>query len=452
MAVMDVRKVVELSPECAPRIDVCMRRRWPAAATQNMTPHEWPKPFHTLPQQLQQQLDQLLTKMEEGAERYIGFPNSLDLHTNECLAKFLGFPINNIGDPFVMNAGLHTCEFEKEALEFCMDLLHLDNPRDRWGYITNGSTESNTYGLMLGRDIYPDSILFFSQDSHYCLPKIAHMLRMEAEIVPSDDGGEIDYDALRDALKTRCVETGRPPVLCCNVGTTMKGALDKPDRILAICDELGLEERHLHCDAALHGMMLPFLEGAPIADFRLPIGSLSFSGHKFPGSPIPCGVVLTRTSTICNTQQLLWRRENNAEYVGSIDTTISGSRNGISVLTLWLQLMRFGREGLRERVRHSMEMVQLAQTLMQEQDIPCYHHPFSNILVFPQPSHQLLRRWMLSAQGETLAHIVLMPGTGPEKVARFVEELKEDPGMRLSSKDFHVPKLETTPMPAIAKK
>lgn len=407
--------------------------------------HGWPSSFASLPPRIQGQLDQLLTKMEDGATRYIGFPNALDLQTNECLSKFLSYPINNIGDPFIMNAGLHTCELEQELLRFSMDLLHLQDPNDRWGYVTTGSTESNTYGLMLGRDIYPDCILFFSADAHYSLPKIAHMLRMEAVIIASDDGGEIDYDALRDTLKTRCAQTGRPPVLCCNVGTTMKGAIDKPKRFLAICDELGLEERYIHCDAALLGLMLPFLEGAPIADFRLPIGSLSFSGHKFPGSPIPCGTVLTRTSTISNAQHLRWRRENNAEYVGSIDTTISGSRDGISVLTLWLQLLRFGREGLRERVLHCMAMVELAASTMREHDIPCYHHPFSNILVFPQPSPLLLRRWMLAAQGETLAHIVLMPGTGPEKIAQFIDEIHDDAGLRLSARNFHIPKIEKPP-------
>jgi histidine decarboxylase len=295
---------------------------------------------------------------------------------------------------------------------------------------------------MLGRDIYPDGILFFSNDSHYSLPKIAHMLRMEAEVVASDEGGEIDYDALRDALKRRCADTGRAAVLCCNVGTTMKGALDKPARFLEICDELGIEERHVHCDAALLGLMLPFQEGAPMADFRLPIGSMSFSGHKFPGSPIPCGIVLTRASTVGGTQEMLWRRENSAEYVGSIDTTISGSRDGISVLTLWLQLLRLGREGLRQKVQQCTEMVDLAESMMLAQGIPCYHHPYSNILVFPQPSPHLQRRWMLAVEGGVLAHIVLMPGTGPEKIAQFVDEIKDDPGLRNAARSFRIPKLE----------
>lgn len=52
---------------------------------------------------------------------------------------------------------------------------------------------------------------------------------------------------------------------------------------------------YIHCDGALFGMMMPFLkQDAPMVTFRKPIGSVSVSGHKFVGAPMPCGVVITR--------------------------------------------------------------------------------------------------------------------------------------------------------------
>lgn len=51
----------------------------------------------------------------------------------------------------------------------------------------------------------------------------------------------------------------------------------------------------IHCDGALFGMMMPFLrQDAPMVTFKKPIGSVSVSGHKFVGAPVPCGVVITR--------------------------------------------------------------------------------------------------------------------------------------------------------------
>ncbi|CAI6002595.1 unnamed protein product [Closterium sp. NIES-65] len=56
--------------------------------------------------------------------------------------------------------------------------------------------------------------------------------------------------------------------------------------------EAGLsdEQCYIHCDGALFGLMLPFVKKAPRVTFKKPIGSVSVSGHKFAGCPMPCGV------------------------------------------------------------------------------------------------------------------------------------------------------------------
>ena len=51
------------------------------------------------------------------------------------------------------------------------DMMHLS--RDRaWGYVTSGGTEGNMYGLYMGREIFPDGVMYFSQDTHYSVVKI----------------------------------------------------------------------------------------------------------------------------------------------------------------------------------------------------------------------------------------------------------------------------------------
>ena len=41
-------------------------------------------------------------------------------------------------------------------------------------------------------------------------------------------------------------------------------------------------------------LQIPFVKAAPMVTFKKPIGSVSVSGHKFVGAPVPCGVVITR--------------------------------------------------------------------------------------------------------------------------------------------------------------
>ena len=47
-----------------------------------------------------------------------------------------------------------------------------------------------------------------------------------------------------------------------------------------------------------HPTQIPFVKKAPMVSFKKPIGSISVSGHKFVGSPVPCGVVMTRARHI----------------------------------------------------------------------------------------------------------------------------------------------------------
>ena len=51
----------------------------------------------------------------------------------------------------------------------------------------------------------------------------------------------------------------------------------------------GTSASHSCCTA-----QIPFVKRAPLVTFRKPIGSVSVSGHKFIGAPVPCGVVITR--------------------------------------------------------------------------------------------------------------------------------------------------------------
>lgn len=82
---------------------------------------------------------------------------------------------------------------------------------------------------------------------------------------------------------------------------------------------------------------------APKVTFKKPIGSVSVSGHKFVGCPMPCGVQITRLKHI----ETLGR---DVEYLASRDATIMGSRNGHAPLYLWYTLNRKGYRGFQKDV------------------------------------------------------------------------------------------------------
>ena len=86
------------------------------------------------------------------------------------LCQFLDIHSNNVGDPFVDRPHVLANSFpmEKEVLYFFADLYKI--PRNVfWGYTTSGGTEGNMHGLYIGRDRFPDSVLYLSEDSHYSI-------------------------------------------------------------------------------------------------------------------------------------------------------------------------------------------------------------------------------------------------------------------------------------------
>lgn len=52
-----------------------------------------------------------------------------------------------------------------------------------WGYITTCGTEGNLHGILVGRENFPDGVMYASSESHYSVFKAARMYRMEAEKV-----------------------------------------------------------------------------------------------------------------------------------------------------------------------------------------------------------------------------------------------------------------------------
>jgi histidine decarboxylase len=82
----------------------------------------------------------------------------------------------------------------------------------------------------------------------------------DSVIVPADDCGEMDYDALALAAEARA---DRPAIIVATVGTTMTEAVDDVARIHAALDRAGVPSRHIHVDGALSGGSLDHVHCRP---------------------------------------------------------------------------------------------------------------------------------------------------------------------------------------------
>lgn len=166
------------------------------------------------------------------------------------------------------------------------------------------------------------------------------------------------------------------------------------------------------------GIIILVNQQAPKITFKKPIGSVSVSGHKFIGCPMPCGVQITRMEHI----NVLSR---NVEYISSRDATITGSRNGHSPIFLWYTLSRKGYKGLQKEVQKCLRDAHYLKDRLRDAGISAMLNELSSTVVFERPQDEVfVRKWQLACQGN-IAHIIVLPNVTTNKLDDFLYELVE---------------------------
>ena len=360
--------------------------------------------------QTQERLNGLLRDFESLKLQQVGYPCNQNFDYS-ALLPFLSYCPNNVGDPFHdSNFRSNTHEMEREVIGLFADMMHLSRD-DAWGYVTSGGTEGNMYGLYIGREMFPDGVVYFSQDTHYSVVKILRVLKSRNIMIKSQDNGEIDYEDLYETIR---INRDSPVIFIANIGTTMKGAVDDVGRVRKILDDLVITNFYIHADAALSGMVLPFVDEPQPYGFDAGFDSVAVSGHKMIGSPMPCGVALTK-------REYVGRIARSIEYVGVLDTTLTGSRNAITPLMLWYAFEQHGLDGFREIVGECISVAEYAVSRFNDSGIPAWRNRNSVTVVFPRPSEEVIRRWQL-APYEDIAHLIAMPHVTREIIDRVVDD------------------------------
>lgn len=354
-------------------------------------------------------------RLKGKIKSFAGYPVNADFDYTGFY-HFLKLPINNVGDPFASsNYQLNSHQFEQEVITYVAGLYQKTS--GFWGYVTNGGTEGNLCGLHIARNLYPNAKVYHSDQAHYSIPKAIEITRSIPVILPSLDNGELDYQAFAKQLAEHPVES---VIVMANYGTTMTGAIDDVKQIKQIIEEAGIKDYYIHADAALHGMIVPFVDSDKNISLD-DVSSLSISGHKLIGCPLPCGMFLAHQSII-DTQQSF------VEYVEINDSTITGSRNALSPLMLWYAL--FERESKKEK-KHTW-FFQAANRCLANADycieqlnrhgINAWRNPASPIVVIPRPNNEVVKKWQLAVQND-IAHIVVMPHVNKRMISKVVRDM-----------------------------
>ncbi|WP_412467112.1 histidine decarboxylase [Pedobacter sp. KLB.chiD] len=362
----------------------------------------------------QKVLKDLLEKVKEQTDLFLGYPVAKDFDY-QALSDFLKYPMNNLGDPFVTSTyGVGSRELEKEVVHFFAELFRA--PADNWwGYVTNGGSEGNLYGLYLARELHPKGMAYYSEATHYSVQKNLHLLNMPNIVIRTQKNGEIDYKDLEHTIR---MNRHMPVIIMANIGTTMTEARDDVGKIKAILKKLAIQHYYIHADAALSGTYSALIEPRPAFDFEDGADSIAISGHKFLGSPMPCGVLVAKKS---NRDRIA----RSVAYIGNIDTTITGSRNGHSPLFLWYTIKHLGITGLKNRAMHSLATAAYTERKLQSLGISAWRNANAITVNFPTPSAEICKKWQLAAEHGN-SHIICMPNVTQSHIDLLITDLKAE--------------------------
>jgi histidine decarboxylase len=374
----------------------------------------------TLDKQEIQKLERHFTQ-----ERGKCFGLQINQSTSDCLrfASLLKHTLNNLGDPFDGFGGqIHTLGYERELILLMADYLRISHD-DIWGYTTSGSTISNIQAVHLANlKLNNQGILLTSNQAHSSIRKSVSLLRVKEMVeIEADLYGKMDLDKFSDYLSKNREKSF---IFCFASGTVSKGAYDDVRELIKIIHEhkIPRERYHIHLDAALGGLITPFVDAEEIKlDFSIPeIDSISVSFHKRLGVPFPSSVFLIRKNNL-KTVQYSFVSDYN-----SLDTTIPGSRDGLSPFIVLTKLKSIGYDNMVLRTKKILSKASFLNKQLEAKGIPTVFNQYAPCVYFKAPHQRIIDEYHLPkyhhANGDVYTHAFTMEHISKPNIVDFVEK------------------------------
>ncbi len=331
------------------------------------------------------------------------------------------FIASNAGDPGIFKG---TKKLEEETIELIGELLH---KRDSYGYISTGGTESNLQAIRMARNIKkrrrPNFVV--SEMGHFSFEKAGDILGVETRRAEVKEDLTVNINSVEDLIDENTIG------IVGIAGTTEFGQIDPIDDL----SKLALnEDLFLHIDAAFGGFVIPFLEKKYPFDFELEgISSISIDPHKMGLSVIPAGGLLVRRK-----EDLMELKVDTPYLSSKSQYTLSGTRSGAAIASVYAVLKYLGRRGLKKIVGKCLDLTNDLVDRMREFDMHPVIEPKMNVLALNVPELDTVfeglwgNGWCVSMTRRPRAlRLVIMPHID----GAIIEEFSNDLGGMISNID-----------------
>ena len=301
---------------------------------------------------------------------------------------------------FWKNAPAST-EVEERVVEWLRAMLDLPAAFD--GMLTDTASISSLLSFVAAREAHPKIagdrrglagrddlgplVAYQSEEAHMSLDKAARVCGVGLDFIrkiETDDVFRMKPEALAEAIEADLAAGRTPFVVSALLGTTSSTAMDPVDAIADVCERHGV---WLHVDAAYAGAAAILPERR--AEFRgwERADSIVFNPHKWMFTPFDASLLLFRDPEA-------YRRAFSLvpEYLKASEGDVRNyNEYGVQLgrrfraLKLWFQIRYFGVEGIRARLRRSID--QAAALRERIEATPAWE------MLAPTPYSTLCFRW-----------------------------------------------------------
>jgi len=335
--------------------------------------------------------------------------------SKEVYMKFLE---TNLGDPDLFSG---TKEIENKLISFYMKLLHA--PKNAFGLITSGGTESNITAIWIAKNLSKKYEILIPQSAHFSFEKIASLMNIKIKTIPLNKDYIVDIKKIKKNIsKETCAVIGI-------AGSTELGTIDPIPELSEICRD---ENIFLHVDAAFGGYVIPFLKelgyNIPDFDFKLKgVSSISIDAHKMGYSAIPLGSIITKNKK--------WLEEISVKtyYVsGKKQAGILSTRSGGPVAAAYAISKYFGKTGYKNLIKRCMDLTEYTKNKIKDIGLKIVIDPTMNVIAIklknPSKVVQKLNKlnWKVNKMERLSSiRIVIMPHITKKIIDDFIPDLKK---------------------------
>src|SRR5690554_3674622 len=296
-------------------------------------------------------------------------------------------------------------EAEKKVMDWLTPFFGMNG-----GHMCSGSTIANLTALWAARDAKGIEKIIASKAAHISIEKAAKILGLPYEQISTNTYGQINSDKIGD-ISNAC--------LVLTAGTTATGVIDPLT--------LTGKAKWTHVDAAWAGPLRLSSKHAHLLDGIDKADSVAISAHKWFFQPKDSALIMFQDADLANSAISL-----DGGYLAVPNIGVQGSR-GASAIPLLATMIAWGKEGIADRIDHSMSMANiLATELIKDDKISLWAMPKTGVTVFrpltmnTDEFYQCLPEGMLSTcmldNEKWLRSVAANPLADIEEIASIISE------------------------------